>query len=172
MNLPTLAFLEPYRARWRALEARERAALSIGAVALAAFVFYALLWAPMEHHLQRLRVEVPRDRARLTVMRAQALQLTQLRSSGAVTHMAGGAILATLEQSAAAHGLKQALTRMEPDGSTGARLSFEGVPFNALVSWLSELQTHNGVRIENVSIDAQTSAGMVNARLQLRGPAL
>ncbi|MHB8455423.1 MAG: type II secretion system protein GspM [Acidiferrobacterales bacterium] len=170
MNLSDFPLLEPYLARWRALEARERLALSIAASALAVFLFYVLLWSPMEHDLKRLRVEVPQDRARLTVMRAQALQLAQLRASGAATHTSGGAILATLEQSAASHGLKQALTRMEPDGATGARLTLENVPFNSLVTWLNELRTNSGVRIESASIDAQTSPGMVNVRLQLRGP--
>ncbi|MHB8428672.1 MAG: type II secretion system protein GspM, partial [Acidiferrobacterales bacterium] len=75
MKMPVLAALEPHRARWRALQTRERVAVVIAAVVLGGFLFYDLLWAPVEHDLHELRVEVPRDRARLTIMRAQALQV-------------------------------------------------------------------------------------------------
>ncbi len=170
MNWPALAFLEPHRARWRALEARERMALAIATVILGTFLFYDLLWAPMEHDLHELRVEVPRDGARLTVMRTQALQISQLRASGKITPTSGGAILATLEQSAAAYGLKQALTQMEPDGASGARLILQGVAFNTLVTWLHALQTHNGVRIESATINANPKPGVVDVHLELRGP--
>ncbi len=171
MKLSTPAFIEPYLARWRELEARERTALVIAAVTLTVFMLYTFVWSPMEHDLKRLRVDVPRDRARLIVMRAQALQVNQLRSSGNAVHASGGAILATLEETAATEGIKQALTRMEPDGPTGARVTLQGVRFNSLARWLNELQSHDGVRVENASIDAQPSPGLVNAHLQLRGPA-
>ncbi|MHB8428482.1 MAG: type II secretion system protein GspM, partial [Acidiferrobacterales bacterium] len=137
---------------------------------LGGFLFYDLLWAPVEHDLHELRVEVPRDRARLTIMRAQALQVSQLRAGGMIGHASSGAILATLEQSAASYGLKQALTQMEPDGTSGARLVLQGVAFNTLVTWLNALQAHNGVRVESAAINAKATPGVVDAHLTLRGP--
>ena len=170
MKWPALTFLEPYRARWRALQVRERIAVIIAAVALGGFLFFDLLWMPMEHDLHVLRVDVPRDRARLTIMRAQALQISALRASGKIGHASSGAILASLEQSAAAYGLKHALTKLEPNGTSGARLVLQGVAFNTLVTWLDALQVHNGVRIESAAINAKATPGVVDARLELRGP--
>lgn len=171
MKRSILSFLEPYLARWRALQGRERVAVVIAAVALGGFLFYDALWAPMQHELHRLRVAVPRDHARLTVMRAQALQIRQLRAGGKIAHVSGGAaILATLERSAAAYGLQQSLTQMEPDGANGARLILQGVGFNTLVTWLGVLQTRNGLRIENAAIEAKAAPGVVDAHLELRGP--
>ena len=58
---------------------------------------------------------------------------------------------------------------MEPDGTNGARLSLDGVHFNALITWLASLQSQGGVRIEKATFEAQATAGTVNARLVLRG---
>jgi len=58
---------------------------------------------------------------------------------------------------------------MEPDGTSGARLSLDGVDFNALIGWLANLQNQGGVRIEKATFEAQAAAGTVNARLTLRG---
>ena len=168
-SLPSI--LEPHLARWRALQTRERVAVVIEVVVLGGFLSYDFLWAPMAHELHELRVAVPRDRARLATMRSQALEIQRLRATGGVAHLgSGAAILATLEQSAADYGLKQSLAQLEPDGSSGARLVIRGVAFNTLVTWLRALQLHNGVRVRNAAIEAKSSPGIVDARLELRGP--
>ncbi len=164
------AFLEPHLARWRALQPRERVALVIAAVTLGGFLFFDLLWIPVQHELHELRIAVPRDRTRLTVMRAQALQIAQLRATGKTGHVSGGAILATVEQSATAYGLRQQLTQLEPDGANGARLVLQGTSFNTLVTWLSTLQSQYGIRTASAAISAKGSPGIVDARLELRGP--
>lgn len=165
-----LAFIEPYRVRWQALEPRERLLLSVGAGALVLFLFYILLWSHMQSELSRLRASVPHDTARLSVMRVQAMQVAQLRTRGAMTRAQGINILSTLEQGATARGLKQNIARMEPDGASGAHLSLDGVAFDALMAWLSDLQTQNAIRVESATFEVQPAPGIVKARLTLRGP--
>jgi type II secretory pathway component PulM len=153
--------------RLRNLPQRERWLVIGGAIGLL-FVLYLSLWLPWQLELTRLRVTVPQEKIQLAQMRVQAMEISQLRASGRVP-LAGGNLLANLEQSATANGIRGRITRMEPDGTNGARLSLEGVHFNALITWLASLQSQGGVRIEKVTFEAQPTAGTVNARLVLRG---
>ena len=161
------AFLEPYLVRWRELEARERRLLAGGAAALVLFLLYALIWAPMRAELERLRASVPQNEAKLTLMRTQAQEVAQLRVR-APAAASGGNLLSTVEQSAINRGLRQTMTRIEPEGANAARVTFEEVNFNSLVSWLDDLQKQ-GVRVENANLQRRPGAGAVSARLVLRG---
>ena len=131
-------------------------------------ILYVSLWLPVQRELSRLRTAVPQEKTQLAQMQVQAMEVNQLRASGRL-QMAGGNLLAKLEQSATVSGIRSRIARMEPDGSNGARLSLDGVDFNALIGWLGNLQTQGGVRVEKASFEAQATAGTVNARLVLRG---
>ncbi len=152
--------------RWRALSPRDRWLLIGGGVGVL-LVLYLSLWLPMQRELSRLRTAVPQEKAQLAQMRVQAMEINQLRASGRVP-LAGGNLLVNLEQSATTNGIRGRIVRMEPEGTGGARLSLEGVNFNALIGWLASLQDQGGVRIEKAIFEAQPSPGTVNARLTLR----
>ena len=84
--------------------------------------------------------------------------------------MGAGNLLATVEQAAVARGLRQHMTKMEPDSGNGVRLTFDQVSFNAVTSLLADLQKQNGLRVETASIEALAdNPGTVNARLLIRG---
>lgn len=169
MKFPGAEALEPYLSRWRALQPRERLLVSVAAVVAGVFLFYLLLWVPMNAELARLRASVPKDQERLARMRAQAMEVNQLRASGAAMQT-GANILSVIEQTATSRGFKQNITRMEPDGSHGANLTLDGVDFNTLVTWLAELQRQNGVRVESLTLEALAGPGLVKGRVALRGP--
>src|SRR3989344_5210752 len=152
--------------RLRGLSPRDRWLLIGGAVGLL-LVLYLSLWLPMQRELSRLRLSVPQEKIQLAQMRVQAMEINQLSASGRVPQ-AGGNLLVNLEQSATANGIRSRIIRMEPEGSGGARLSLEGVHFNALIGWLACLKHPGGVRIEKATFEAQPAAGTVNARLVLR----
>lgn len=139
----------------------------LGGTTVILFIAFLSLWLPWQRDLVRLRVTVPQAKVQHAQMQVYARELNQLRASGQLP-VSGGNLLATLEQSATANGLRQRITRMEPDGTNGARLSLDGVNFNALVGWLANLQSQGGVRIEKATIDPLPAPGTVNAKLSLR----
>ncbi len=154
-------------ARLRNLPPRERLMYIAGAAGVLVLL-YLLLWLPIQRELSRLRTAVPQEKVQLAQMQVQAMEINQSRASGRLP-AAGGNLLATLEQSATVSGLRQRITRMEPDGANGARLSVDGVDFNALISWLSNLQNQGGVRVEKATFEPLPTPGTVNAKLTLRG---
>lgn len=168
MNIP---LFDRLRNTWNSLQSRERLIVGVGAVILSALLGYSIVWAPVQRDLSNLRIDVPKQRTQLALMRVQAKQVAQLRSS-APAKIASGNLLTKLEQSAQNRGLRENITRMEPDETNAVRLSLDAVDFNALLRWLKELQTQNGIRPETATITAQSEPGLVNARLLVRGPGL
>ena len=162
-------FLQPVYSVWDGLTAQERTLVTAFAVVIGVFLLYMILWAPMQRELTRLRVSVPQDRAKLIVMRAQAVQAEQLRAKQPAGNRSGG-LLSTIEQSAGTRGLRQSVARIEPEGQTGARVFFDEVSFNELVAWLADLQSQ-GIRVESATVQRRPAAGIVNARVLLRAPA-
>lgn len=152
--------------RLRGLPPRDRWLLVGGGMGLL-LVLVISLWLPMQRELSRLRTSVPQEKIQLAQMQVQAMEINQLRASGRLS-LAGGNLLVNLEQSATTNGIRNRIVRMEPEGVNGARLSLEGVHFNALIGWLANLQDQGGVRIEKATFEAQPAAGAVNARLVLR----
>jgi general secretion pathway protein M len=153
--------------RLRNLTPREQL-IYLGAGGAVLLILYLSLWLPVQRELSRLRTSVPQEKTQLAQMQVQAMEVNQLRASGRLP-MAGGNLLARLEQSATASGIRGRITRMEPDGSNGARLSLDGVDFNALIGWLANLQSQGGVRVDKATFEPLPAPGTVNARLTLRG---
>lgn len=163
-----IAWLEPWRARWEELAPRERRAVAIAASVFVLFLLYALVWSPMQSELARLRTGVPKTRAQLALMESQAREVAQLRAR-APTATQSGNLLSTLEQSAVSQGLRQSITRIDPEGNNAAHVSFDTVGFNALLTWLNDLQGQ-GIRVDNATIQRRDAPGTVSVRLLLRAP--
>lgn len=154
---------------WRGLAPRERILVAGGGALAAVLLCYGLLWAPLQRDLTRLRASVPVEYEQLQWMRSQTTRLKVLRSAAPAALQSNG-ILSFVETSAKAYNVSQFIKRVDPEGANSARLAIDGAPFNALVEWLSNLQKQGGVRIENASLEPQSTAGVVNARLLLRAP--
>jgi len=161
------ARMELARAAWLRLAPRERGIIVTGGVLVAAVAIYLFVLGPSYRSLVRLRAEVPQERAQLALMREQAAVVERLRRSPS-----GGAPAAQLsalaEQAAGAHGLREAITRVEKEGDNGVRIALEKASFNAMVAWLTDLHQRSGLRVETAAIESQESAGTVTARLLLR----
>jgi general secretion pathway protein M len=161
------AWIAPLRARWETLPPHLRHYLKLGGWIAIPLVLYLSVWVPMQRDLNAMRARLPQAREQLALMRVQATQVGQLRST---TPTAGkvGNLSAFVEQLATTHGLKGNIKKLEPAGSTGVQLGVENVGFNALMSFLGDLQKQAAIAVENAAFDAHTSPGTVNAQLTLR----
>lgn len=153
---------------WRALQPRERLLIGAATATITLLLLYFVLWAPLNRDLARLRVETPKAAEQLAWMRSQAGRVKQLRA-GAPSQVKGGGLLSYVEQSATTFDVKPHIKRLEPEGNNAVRLVVDGVAFNTLVTWLANLHKQGGIRIDNATLEAQATPGVVNARLLLRG---
>jgi general secretion pathway protein M len=155
------------------LAARERVMVMAGAVVLALFLLYALIWSPVRSGYLELQESVVGQRDTLVWMQQSAQQLAQLkRSRGAVASGLGGqSLLALADRTARADGLGDALKRVEPEGSSNVKVWLEGASFDVTVGWLASLSKKYGVNIDTVTLErVSETAGRVNARLTLQAP--
>ncbi len=160
-----LAWIEPWRARWNALGARERRVLTVLAGFLAVVLFYLLAWSPVQNGLARARVRLASVQAQLAQVQEQAALVAKVRGAPRVAPPANPA--AAVEQAADKHGLRGQLKRVDAEGAGRVRVQLEGASFSALTAWLAELQ-QGGVRAESATLERHATPGTVNARLLLR----
>lgn len=153
---------------WAGLVPREQRIVLGGLVALGVVFLWLGVWEPIASSRAELRSDVSRLSTDLAWMqqvsdqvRRRGAQQRQPASTGA-----GGSVLTLIEVSANAAGIKQALGRVQPEGS-GARLAFDEVGFDSLVGWLNDLENRHGLQISQLAVDVSSSPGMVSARLMV-----
>lgn len=151
---------------WATLAPRERQLAAAAMILLGMILLYLLLWAPLRHEVARLRTGVPDARAQLALMRTQAANIPALRGRNAVPPPPG-MLASVVEQSANGRGLRKQISHLEPDGSNGLQITAESVSFNALIEWLADLRDNNALLVDNLSLDATSASGTVNARIRL-----
>ncbi len=150
---------------WNALDPRTRQIVIVGGAIITVLMLYMMAWRPLEKDLDRLRVDVPRETEQLDWMRAQLPSIKTMRAKAVST---GGAVVSGIEQSAVTHGTRAFVSKIDGEGNSGARLTIDAIPFNKLVAWIADLQATQGLIIEEATIDAHATPGVVNARLRLR----
>lgn len=150
------------------LAPRERAMVTAGAAVLLLLVLYLMLWEPLDSRVKGLREGLDSQQGTLAWMQGASQEVRQLRGTGGRT--AGNdnrSLLTIVDQSARASGIKQALQRMEPDGSTGVRLWLATTPFDRLIGWLGQLEHDYGIVATAVSMEPKEPVGTVEARITL-----
>ena len=160
------AWIAPARARWNALDARERRTASVLAGFLGAALFYLLIWNPVESGLAKARSRLPSVQAQLARVQEQAAHVASVRAAPRITPPAN--LAAAAAQAAERQGLREQLKRVDTEGANGVRVQIEEAPFAALMAWLVELQQQTGLRAESATLERGTNPGTVNGRLLLR----
>ncbi len=151
------------RAWFDSLEQRERLVLSGGAVLVVLIVVWFFIWAPLRSGAADLDDAVAEKHQMLaTLQRAQAL------GGSAPAVAATQSLVLLVDQTHRSHGLTGTLSRNQPDGTDGIRVTFQAASFDSLVTWLVALQRSYGVAVESANFDGTRQAGLVSATLVLR----
>ncbi|MCW8919196.1 MAG: type II secretion system protein M [Gammaproteobacteria bacterium] len=153
---------------WHNLQAREQRTLLLGGVVTLLLLLYGTVLDPFAQEMQRLEQRVAEDRELLAWMEQAAVQVKQLRGSGAARRADGQSLLSLLDASAKQSGLGAALKQVKPEG-VGVRLRFETAGFDALVGWLGRLAAEQGVGVTTLTLERLAQPGRVNATVVLEG---
>lgn len=152
--------------RWDELNNREQLVVSLLAVCIILALFIVLLVHPLIQHRAQNKAQYESQLEQLVWMRSVAPQLKG-QGSNAAPVLNAQSMMNTVNQNAAAFQLK--LDRVQPEGGNKLRVWMQGVSFNALMEWLNDLQLNSGIVPSSVSIDDDSSPGMVSARVVLEG---
>ena len=167
MNIPALDSL---RARFEALNERERRLVLIAAGFLAIALFWLVLVLPLHTMQVKRAARVEKKSADLVWMRQAAPQVAAARASGGSAGPSNESLVVLIDRTARQAGLGSALRDQSPNGSHSLRLRLESAPFDSLVAWLALLQQQHGVAIETANVDVGSAPGLVNASVTVGQP--
>ena len=153
------------RAWFDSLQPRERAIVSIGAIAAAVIVFWGYVWTPLQNGRADLQTSVAEKKQLLTSLyRSSSLSVDSLDSSAAEPQQS---LVLLIAQTAQGAGLSNAITSSRPDGPNNINVTVQNVPFDLLVNWLVALQQNYGVSVQGASINNTRQIGQVSGQLAL-----
>lgn len=150
------------RELWRQRSSGERRTLAIGAGAIAALLFVAFAWIPLERSRARLESEVPRLRATVAALERDAGEVRRLRAMPAPSHEDAAPLSALSANAGLPPGAR--LTVLDP---RRVKLSAEDTGFTALVEWLANGAPAQGLHVESARLEALAMPGRVRADITL-----
>jgi general secretion pathway protein M len=155
INLPSLSQLGE----------RERRMVGIGG-AVALVLLILAVFMPLQQSVSAGARRIEHKRDDLSWLQSVAPQLGSLAvTAPAPLHES---LVALADRTARDGGIGKSLVGSQPSGNGGLNVHFEQVPFDALVSWLSQLGDRYGVHAESATIEAAATPGVVDASLVLR----
>ncbi|MFZ5722940.1 MAG: type II secretion system protein GspM [Pseudomonadota bacterium] len=160
------ARLAPLQSRWRELPTRDRRALTVLGLALAAAVCWFAVVVPVTDYAQSARDDLQTAREDLGWMQANAVRARQASAHRGLE--AGQSLLSAVNASAQQAGLN--LQRFEPDGEQRVRVTLENAVFTDVMRWIVDLERRYGLRVEHFNADVQSQPGLANIRLTLGAP--
>jgi general secretion pathway protein M len=151
--------------RYVQLEQRDRIALNgLGLFFGLLFIYFGLLNPMYTYHADSMAA---RDR-QLSLIQYMRASEKQARSAKADTRSTGSerSLLSQVSRIAQQIGIKP--NRLQPEGSDAVSVWFEDVAFNDLVKMLKQVQSQQGIVVQQISIDKEDQPGVVRARIVLR----
>ncbi|MGB7740562.1 MAG: type II secretion system protein M [Steroidobacteraceae bacterium] len=146
------------------LNARERNLVYVAGALVGIALVYLVLVLPFQTSSKKMAARVAQKTADLAWMQASA---PQAMAAAGVAQAGGDSLVVLVDRTAREAGLGTSLRDQSPDGNNGLRLRIEGASFDALVTWLANLQQQYGVSIESATVGA-AAPGLVNATLSLK----
>jgi type II secretory pathway component PulM len=145
------------------LKPRERAIVAVGAAAAVVIVLWGFLLSPLRTGATTLRTNVE-TKQRLLVDVAR-LEASQPSAAPGGRQGAEQTLFVIVNNTAATYGLGQPRTRA--NGPSGIDVTLQGVPFDALMTWLVALHDTYGVDVETASFSSAREPGLVNGQILL-----
>jgi len=138
-----------------------------GAIALLVLSIYFLGWEPFVSGLHDLQESTQRKQLDLAWMQNAAKEVKQLQATqtAPVRFSSGQSLLGVIDRSAKSKQLGDSMKRVQPDGTSKARVWLENAKFDVVVGWLEELERRYGVGIETITFEKQDEDGLVDARI-------
>ncbi len=155
------------RSAWTNLNTRERWVIVAGAAAVLFILVYALVWAPWQDALARLRLQVPVKQATLTWMQEQAVNIKSLRGQQKSASDDKDPLFTVVEQTAASAKLRDVIRRMSPgEEQEQVRIWLTDVDFDAWLQWLEQLRKR-GIEVASATVN-RAADNKVNIRVTLQ----
>ena len=151
--------------RYQSLEKRDRLALNALSTFFGLLFLVYGIWVPANDFHEARRADRDRQLNLVQYMRASEKEARAMSKSTTKGSAAGQTLLTQVSRTAQTYGIPP--NRLQPEGSDGVSVWFDGVAFNELAQWM-QAQANDGIMVRQISIDRHDEPGKVNARIVLR----
>ena len=151
------------------LQTRERNLVLGAAFILAALVIYLLLWEPVTQKVVGLKNSVNTQQAQLAWMQQASREILALQkdSRHPPALNSGTSLINAVENSAKKSGIRDTITRTEPQGSDKIAVELRNTEFDRLVDWIGVLTNQYNARVTQFNASRTDVIGRVDARFIL-----
>lgn len=163
--------IDELRDWYQTLAPRERKIVAVGGVALLLIVLWLAMIAPWLSASSSLHAQVQSDTRLLAWMRQAAAEVKQLeKATSSSPSNDRQSLFSTVEQTARGSSIGGHIKNFQPRGNDTVQIRLEGAPFDALVTWLGQLQAQHGVLASSLGVQQAQAPGAVNADITLEQP--
>lgn len=143
---------------------REQMMLLACALAVAAYLLWLVVLAPIQNKRDQLLVANTASTQALGRVQIMAAQIQQMRAQGNTGSAAN--ISGVIDSSLRANGLN--MSGFQPGANGEVRVRLERAPYEALMQWLYEMEFKQGISVSDLSIAATNDIGQVSVNLRLQ----
>ena len=155
---------------WQQLSSRDQRVVLVGGTVALILLYLLAVRLPAGDAVARLERQVQGQQALVSWMQQAGHEIRTLRGGGGDERNGRSgdqAVFAVAEENVQAADLSRFVRRVEPARDGGARLVFQGVSFDTLMGWLTDLRNDHGLVATRLRVDSTDATGRVDARLVL-----
>ncbi|RAP36935.1 MULTISPECIES: type II secretion system protein GspM [Legionella] len=149
---------------WQNLSERDRLTLSIGLVFTVAYLFYLLIYSPLNTAVVSKTNQLE-DKQKTLVWMKQINQ--RPRNSKEPEMINNGRLLSIISTQLSNTPFKTFAYQLQQTGPGDIQISYDKVPYTQFLQWLWQLNTDYAVILKQLSIDKTETAGVVKLTITL-----
>lgn len=156
--------LSSAKAWWQGLNLREQRLILAMGSAFLIFLFYSLLWQPLNTNIATTQTKLASRQALLTWVADNTARYQTVKLSGG-NKSSSGSLSSIVTRTANQQQLT--ITRMQPQGET-LQVWLDSAPFTQLLLWLEHLANNESLQVQAIDLTQGDNQGEVRVRrLQL-----
>ncbi len=143
---------------WGNLTERERITLSIGIVFCVGYLFYLLIYSPVSNALQTQSMLLVEKQETYAWMQQVQKQFHLKQPPKALS---SSKLLSVLALELKSTSFKQFPYQLQQTGASDIQLSFDRVPYTALIAWISSINEKYTITIKQLNVEHTPTPGVV-----------
>ena len=149
---------------WQQLKSAEQRLVVMMSFVVVLFLFYSLVWQPLENNINSTQQKLVRQQALYTWVQESTQRYQQSKKSN-TSSRSKGSLSSIVNSSAGRHNIS--IARLQPQGED-LQVWIDEVPFTQLLSWLEFLANNEGLSVKSIDLSKADRNGVVRVRrLQL-----
>ncbi len=150
------------RAYWNNLNDRERWVLALGATFCFLYLFYLLVYGPLTHAIHDKSQQLTEKQETLTWMQ---LVRGEHKKTKAPQVLSNSQLLSLLANQLQSTSFQQFTYELQQTGTGDIQLSFDQVPFNPFMKWLSSINSQYAVTVKQFNAERTELSGVVKLKV-------